>query len=184
MDNAVYGHEQAKEEALCMLCEILRSPHSRSLAIGLVGPPGIGKTTFAKSALACLGRPFQFISLCGSSDVSQLVGHSYTYEGAIPGQIVEALQNSETMDPVIFFDELCKVSDSAKGKEVAGVLTALTDPEQAKTFRDRYFHGVDIDLSRAIIGAPRSCVVSRRRARRHRFGSAPTEVMSSLGSTS
>lgn len=101
------------------------------------------------SAFKCLCRPFCFVSLSGSSDGATLVGHSFTYDSAVPGRIVECLQEVGTMDPIIIFDELDKVADTAKGREIIGILTALIDPEQATCFRDRFFHLIDIDMSKA-----------------------------------
>jgi ATP-dependent Lon protease len=150
MDNAIYGHENAKAEVLRMMCQWVRNGSLKSFSVGFEGPPGIGKTTFAKAALNCLGRPFAFISLGGASDSAYLLGHSFTYEGAICGRIAEALSEARTMDPIIYFDELDKLSKTTKGEEISSILTHLTDPEQSACFRDKYFHGINLDLSNAI----------------------------------
>ena len=111
----------------------------------------VAATTFAKRALAsAIGRPFVFIALGGASDAAFLTGHSYTYEGAIAGRLAESLRECKVSDPVIFIDELDKISKGSKGDEIANVLIHLTDREQNSHFRDKYFHGIDIDLSRAI----------------------------------
>merc|ERR1711871_930288 len=79
-----------------------------------------------------------------------MIGHDYTYEGGKPGRIVEILQECQCMNPVIYFDELDKISDTPKGEEIAGVLCHLTDPSQNDEFHDKYFSGIDFDISKAI----------------------------------
>jgi hypothetical protein len=96
-----------------------------------------------------MGRPFIPISLGGASDASFLDGHSFTYEGSIPGKIAEALIEAKCMNPIFYFDELDKVSKTAKGMEIINLLVHLIDPSQNHHFRDKYFHGVSLDLSKA-----------------------------------
>ena len=113
--------------------------------------PGSGKTTFAKNVIAnVMNRPFNFIGLGGASDASCLIGHSYTYEGAIPGRIVESLKSSKVMNPVFYFDEMDKISKTTKGDEITNVLIHLTDREQNMQFHDRYFSGIDLDISNSL----------------------------------
>ena len=151
MDVEITGHTNAKHEILRLLSDWVHGGGKSGFALGLEGEPGIGKTSFAKQAIAKgLGRPFYFISLGGASDISTLMGHSYTYEGAVPGRLVECLTTSKVMDPVIFFDELDKLSDTQKGEEIANCLIHLTDPIQNNNIIDRYFHGIPLDFSRAI----------------------------------
>ena len=151
MDEYVYGQHEAKEEVLRLLFQWISSGGLNTFAIALEGPPGIGKTTFAKNVIAsCMNRPFNFISLGGATDASNLLGHSYTYEGAIPGRIVECLKKSKVMNPCFYFDELCKISKTPKGDEVSNILVHLTDREQNSMFHDRYFNGIHIDLSQAL----------------------------------
>jgi len=107
-------------------------------------------TTLIKEGIAkAMNKPFIFISLGGATDASFLEGHSYTYEGSIYGRIVNGLITSQCMDPIIYFDELDKISKTHKGDEITNILVHLTDPVQNSHFRDKYFHGIDIDLSRA-----------------------------------
>ena len=107
-------------------------------------------TSLIKEGIAlAMNKPFIFISLGGASDASFLEGHSYTYEGSIYGRIVNGLMTSKCMDPVIYFDELDKISKTSKGEEITNILVHLTDPVQNNHFRDKYFHGIDIDLSKA-----------------------------------
>ena len=151
MDAFVYGQYEAKDEILRLLCQWSSSGSLNSFAIALEGPPGIGKTTFAKNVIAkVMNRPFNFIGLGGATDASHLIGHSYTYEGAIPGRIAECLKSSKVMNPCFYFDELDKISKTPKGDEITNLLVHLTDREQNCQFHDRYFHGVDFDLSQAL----------------------------------
>ena len=151
MDDEIVGHHNAKLEVMRILCSWMNGGASSGFAIGLEGEAGIGKTSFVKRALAsAMDRPFCFLSLGGASDASSLLGHGYTYEGAIQGRISEALDKSGVMDPVIFCDELDKISASNKGDEVYNALIHMCDPVQNAHIRDRYLHGIDLDLSRAI----------------------------------
>jgi ATP-dependent Lon protease len=109
-------------------------------------------TSLIKEGIAkAMNKPFIFISLGGATDGSFLEGHSYTYEGSIYGRIVSGLIDAKCMDPIIYFDELDKIGKCAKGDEIANILVHLTDPVQNTHFRDKYFHGVDIDLSKATL---------------------------------
>lgn len=151
MDKSVYGQFQAKDEIMRLLCQWSASGGLNTFAIALEGPPGIGKTTFAKNVIAnVMSRPFNFLSLGGATDAAGLVGHSYTYEGAIPGRIVECLKASKVMNPCFYFDELDKISKTPKGDEISNILVHLTDREQNNQFHDKYFNGVDFDLSHAL----------------------------------
>jgi ATP-dependent Lon protease len=97
-----------------------------------------------------LGLPFAFLSLGGATDSSFLDGHGYTYEGSTPGKIVDMLKKTKCMNPIFYFDELDKVSDTRKGEEVANLLIHLTDPSQNTLFQDKYLGNINIDLSKAI----------------------------------
>jgi len=97
-----------------------------------------------------INRPFAFIALGGASDSSYFDGHSYTYEGSHWGRIIYILISSKCMNPVIYFDELDKVSETFKGDEIIHLLTHLTDPSQNSLFQDNYFPGVHFDLSKAL----------------------------------
>ena len=112
---------------------------------------GNGKTTLVKEGISkMINRPFAFISLGGATDSSFLDGHSYTYEGATPGRIVEILKNSKCMNPVIYFDELDKVSDTPRGQEIINLLIHLTDFSQNDNFSDKYYSDIPLDLSKAL----------------------------------
>ena len=95
-------------------------------------------------------RPFGFIAIGGSSNGSTLEGHNYTYVGSVWGKIVDILIESKCMNPIIFIDEIDKVSKTESGKELIGILTHLVDPSQNERFQDKYFSGIDLDLSKVL----------------------------------
>ena len=151
LEDAIFGHEEAKCHILQLISQWISNPESKSNSLAIYGDMGIGKTTLIKHGLAkVLGRPYEFISLGGSSDSSFLDGHSYTYEGAQWGKIVQILQEKRCMNPIIYFDELDKISDTPKGEEIINLLIHLTDDSQNSHFQDKYFTGIDIDLSRVL----------------------------------
>ena len=151
MNKSVYGHIDAKDKILQIVSQWISNPSSSGNIIALQGPPGIGKTSLVKNGIAkALNRPFHMIPLGGTSDSSFLEGHSYTYEGSTYGRIVQILIDSKCMNPVIFFDELDKVSETKHGEEIIGVLTHLTDQTQNSNFNDKYFTGIDFDLSKVL----------------------------------
>ena len=151
LDEAVYGLEDAKMQILQMVGQWISNPNSLGTAIAVKGPPGTGKTTLIKEGVSkILNRPFAFLALGGATDSSYLEGHSYTYEGSIWGKIVDILLKCKCMNPVIYFDELDKISDTPKGEEIAGILTHLTDTTQNDKFHDKYFSNIDFNLSKAM----------------------------------
>jgi hypothetical protein len=151
LDESVYGHEEPKERITQVLCQWISNPDSMSLVLGIQGPPGNGKTTLCRKGSAeALVRPFSQLSLGGATDASVLEGHSYTYVGSSWGRIAGLLMETQCMNPVVFFDELDKVSETPRGDEINGVLTHLTDHSQNNQFTDRYFDGIPIDLSKAM----------------------------------
>jgi len=151
LDDAVYGLNDAKIQIMQMLGQLVTNPSAIGTAIAIHGPPGTGKTSLVKEGISkILNRPFAFIALGGATDSSFLEGHSYTYEGSIWGKIVQILIDSKCMNPVIYFDELDKISDTPKGEEIAGILTHLTDTTQNSQFHDKYFAEIDFDLSKCL----------------------------------
>ena len=151
LDKYVYGLNDAKTQVMQMMGQWISNPSSLGTAIAIHGPPGTAKTTLVKEGISrTLGREFAFIALGGAGDSSFLEGHSYTYEGSSWGRIVQILIESKCMNPVIYFDELDKVSDTPRGEEIIGILTHLTDTSQNSQFHDKYFNGIDFDLSKCL----------------------------------
>jgi len=151
LDKIIFGHDTVKIHILEILGQYISAPKSVGNVFGIYGPMGIGKTTIIKDGLSkVLQRPFNFITLGGASDASFLDGHGYTYEGSTYGKIIECLIKSRCMNPIFYFDELDKVSRTAKGEEITNLLIHLTDDSQNTNFQDKYYTGIDIDISRAI----------------------------------
>ena len=151
LDKAVYGLEDAKLQILQMIGQWISNPDAIGTAIAVKGPPGTGKTTLIKEGVSkILNRPFAFLALGGATDSSFLEGHSYTYEGSHWGKIVDILINCKCMNPVFYFDELDKISQTPKGEEIVGILTHMTDTSQNDKFHDKYFANVDFDLSKSM----------------------------------
>jgi ATP-dependent Lon protease len=151
LDSAVYGLNDAKLQIMQMLGQWISNPGAMGSAIAVKGPMGTGKTSLVKEGISkILGRDFAFIALGGATDSSFLEGHSYTYEGSTWGKIVEIIIQCGSMNPVIYFDELDKISETAKGEEIVGILTHLTDTSQNSQFHDRYFAEIDFDLSKCL----------------------------------
>ena len=152
LSDTIYGQLNAKNKIMQIMAQWVSNPSSSGNVIALEGAPGVGKTSLIKDGVSkALNRPFAFIALGGATDGSNLEGHGYTYEGATWGRITEILMETKCMNPIIFFDELDKISDTAKGQEVTGILTHLTDPSQNNSFHDKYFSGIDFDLSKCLI---------------------------------
>ena len=156
LEEAVHGHDNAKRQLQRIIGQWLNG-EQKGYCFGFEGPPGVGKTSLAKKGLAeCLKdengivRPFAFIPIGGSSNGSTLSGHNYTYVGSTWGRIVDILMEKKVMNPIIFIDELDKVSRSEHGKEIIGILTHLVDETQNESFQDKYFTGIDLDLSKAL----------------------------------
>jgi ATP-dependent Lon protease len=151
LNDSVYGLNDAKMQIMQFVGQLISNPKSIGNAIGLKGPMGTGKTTLIKNGLSkMLGRDFAFITLGGANDGSFLVGHSYTYEGSHYGKISDILIQSKSDNPIIFFDELDKVSDSYGGNEIVGILTHLIDSTQNNEFHDKYFSEIDINVSKCL----------------------------------
>jgi len=156
LDDSVYGHKNAKRQIERIIGQWVTGEQT-GYCFGFEGPPGLGKTSLAKRGIAnCLKdkdgnqRPFTFIAIGGSSNGSVLDGHNYTYVGSTWGKIVDTLIETKCMNPIIFIDELDKVSRTEHGKEIIGILTHLVDTTQNSAFQDKYFSGVDLDLSKIL----------------------------------
>jgi len=152
LDDAVFGLNDAKLQIMQLIGQWIVNPKAMGTAIAIKGPMGTGKTTLIKDGISkILNRPFSFIALGGATDSAFLEGHSYTYEGSMPGKIVDILVQAQCMNPIIYCDELDKLSDTPKGEEITGILTHLTDPAQNEQFHDKYFAELDFNLSRTLL---------------------------------
>jgi len=155
LDDSIHGHSHAKNQILKIIGQWMTGEQS-GYCFGFEGSPGIGKTSLAKKGLAnCLRngtkpRPFAFIALGGSCNGSTLEGHSYTYVNSTWGRITDILMETNCMNPIIYVDELDKVSKTEHGKEIIGILMHLIDSTQNTGFQDKYFSGIDLDLSKAL----------------------------------
>ena len=156
LDGSIYAHTHAKNQIMKIIGQWMNGEQT-GYCFGFEGSPGIGKTSMAKKGLSmCLTdengvpRPFSFIALGGSCNGSTLEGHSYTYMNSTWGKIVEILMESKCMNPIIYIDELDKVSKTENGREIIGIFTHLIDQTQNDSFQDKYFSGINIDLSKAL----------------------------------
>lgn len=150
LNNNIYGHIKTKEYIIQVIGQYITNPTSIGNILGLYGPPGTGKTTFVKHIAQILQRPVEIINLSGSQDVSYLEGHSFTYQGSKYGKIVHTLIKHKSMNPIIFFDEVDKISKTEKGLELENLLINLVDITQNYNYNDKYFQEITIDLSKIL----------------------------------
>lgn len=151
MNNVIHGQNETKDIIIQIISKMITNPGKCGNVFAIYGPPGVGKTTIIKEGMSkALNIPFAFLSLGGATDSSYLDGHGYTYEGSTPGKIVDILRKVGCMNPIFYFDELDKISDTRKGEEVANLLIHLTDPSQNTLFQDKYLGNVNMDISKAI----------------------------------
>ena len=145
LDREHYGLEKVKQQILETIAVYSLNPNTKGRILCLAGPPGVGKTSIARSLAKCMGRSFERISLGGIHDEAEIRGHRKTYIGAMPGKIMKAVTKAGSCNPLILLDEIDKVGADYKGDPASALLEAL-DSEQNSTFTDHYID-FSFDLS-------------------------------------
>jgi len=153
LNNKIYGQINVKERVLEILAKMCMESRSTNKCIAIVGPPGVGKTMLARTLAEAFGTSFYQVSLGGIRDASILKGHGYTYIGAKPGIIVDALVHMRHTNGILYFDELDKLNDTNSGDgeindQVSSALLEILDSTQNHDFRDMYMPEIPLDLSK------------------------------------
>lgn len=148
LDSKIYGMNNVKNEIINVICKFITNSNNTRNNIALYGPAGVGKSKFIKILSETLGLPMKTISLGGVKDSNFFLGNGYVYVESGPGKILQNIIDSKISNPILYFDELDKVSQSDNGKDIYSFLCYLTDPTQNSTFTDHYFYGMNFDLSK------------------------------------
>jgi len=152
IDKTIYGHVETKNQTMRLIASMISNGSAKGgHCFAMSGPPGVGKTAIAEEIAKALGRPCVKINMGGASNGDDYVGHGYTYEGSTYGLIARAMMNAGCENPVLIFDELDKVSNTAKGHEINNILIHMTDTTQNNSFQDKYLAGINIDLSKVVM---------------------------------
>lgn len=147
-DNQIFGMNNVKNEIINYICKFITNPYSQKNNIALYGSAGVCKTKFVKILSKILGLKMKVISLGGMKDSSYLLGHHFTYQESQCGAITQSIIETQIMNPILYFDELDKVSHSNHGQDIYSVLANITDSTVNSNFKDHYFSHLNIDLSK------------------------------------
>jgi len=144
----VFGLDSVKERIISLLNNRITNQRAKNMSFALCGPPGTAKTSIVRALAQAVDLPFYQINLGGAKDSSFFHGHGYTYEGAMPGAIAQALIAMKAKNGIIYFDEFDKISQTPNGADISNALLHITDMSQNDRFHDRYLsNNIDIDLS-------------------------------------
>lgn len=151
LNKSIYGHTECKNSIRELIGKWISNPASSGSAIGLCGPPGVGKTLIARAISNSLDIPFAQITLGGQNDGEILRGHGYTYSGSQPGMIIKKLCEAKSTRCVLYFDELDKAcSKNTSGNEIFGILIHMIDPNTNKEFQDNFFQEITFPLDKIL----------------------------------
>ena len=148
-DKEIYGMDNIKNEIINYICKFITNPSSEKNNLALYGNAGVCKTKFIKVLSRILNIPLKIISLGGIKDSSYLLGNGYVYVESSCGNIMQSIIDTKVMNPILYFDELDKVSENNGGQDIYSVISNLTDSTINSNFSDNYFRGMQFDLSKA-----------------------------------
>lgn len=147
LDEKIFGLESVKERIIEAYCATLTNPNYKKKILTLVGPPGVGKTAIGKAIASAFNQEFEYLPFGNIKDPHILTGFPITYIGSRPGEFVNMLRNAKSLDPVMFLDEIDKITNSVEGASISDVLLHAVDKIQNDRFKDAYFHEIPINLS-------------------------------------